>query len=124
MIDAKANTTPVQLLVPATRTSTANGTGVDIRDYTGRIEVTLDVGAVSGTTPTLDIKIQESDTSGGTYTDIAGAAFTQVTASNVIASIGVDIDAVKRYIRAVATIAGTSPSFACGVNARGIPQIG
>ena len=123
MIDAKANTAPVQLLVPATRTSSANGTGVDMKDYVGRIEVTLDVGAVSGTTPTLDVKVQECDTSGGTYTDIAGATLTQVTTANAIHSIQVDIDAAKQFIRAVATLAGTSPSFACGVNARGIKQV-
>jgi hypothetical protein len=62
------------------------------------------------TTPTLDVKIQESDDN-TTFTDIVGATFVQVTASNNLQAI-VFLRS-KRYCRAVATIAGTTPSFTC-----------
>lgn len=100
-----------QSLVSATRTSSGNGSAVDMQDCGPEVVAVLDVGAVSGTSPTLDVKLQESDTSGGTYSDISGATFTQVTASNAQQTIQV-ANRTKRYVRAVATIAGTSPSFA------------
>lgn len=108
--------TPKQSLASATRTASANGTGVDTMGYNEVIAL-LDVGAVSGTLPTLDVKLQEADASGGTYTDISGAAFAQITTANHALSISVNIGdgTRKRFIRAVATIGGTSPSFACAV---------
>lgn len=105
------------LLRPQTATSTQTGTGVDTMGYNSAA-VTLEVGAVSGTTPTLDVKLQECATSGGTYTDISGATFTQVTAANnsqVMRVEGLGTNR-KRYIKAVATIAGTTPSFALKVD--------
>lgn len=92
-------------------TATANGTGIDTQGfYDGA--VVLEVGTVSGTTPTLDVKLQESDDN-STFVDIAGATFTQVTASNSsqIKRIRELNLARKRYVRALATIAGTTPSF-------------
>ena len=100
---------------PNALTATANGTAVDALGYNS-LAAALEVGTVSGTSPTLDVKLQESDTSGGTYTDISGAAFTQVTASNNSQILRVEGlgTSRKRFIRAVATIAGTTPSFAFG----------
>jgi hypothetical protein len=39
----------------------------------------LDSAAGGGSSPTLDIKLTECATTGGTYTDLSGATFTQVT---------------------------------------------
>lgn len=103
------------------RTATANGTGLDMtttvsgqhkpfiteREY----KAIVSVGAVSGTTPTLDLKIQESDDN-STFTDITGATFTQLTA---VGREEIQFKSIKRYIRAVATIGGTSPSFTFAV---------
>ena len=106
------NTKAVFTLRPQAATASANGTGVDTQGFAEGM-VVLEVGAVSGTTPTLDVKLQESDDN-STFTDISGATFTQVTAANSsqvkrLAELNVSR---KRYIRAVATIAGTTPSFA------------
>lgn len=115
MKELKSNIKQNITIRPQTLTASANGVAVDTQGYGGAV-VCLDVGAVSGTTPTLDVKIQECETSGGTYTDITGATFTQVTAANAAEKIKVDLKAKKgsrkRYIRAVATITGTTPSFA------------
>ena len=99
---------------PAALTSTANGTSVDTKGYNSAM-VALEVGAVTGTSPTLDVKIQESSDN-STWTDVSGATFTQVTASNnsqVLRVEGLGTSR-SRYLRAVATIAGTSPSFTFG----------
>lgn len=97
------------------RNASANGTGVDLEEFAepggGQFKAILDCGTVTGTSPTLDVKIQESDSSGSGYTDISGAAFTQLgTAGNE----EIHFQTSKRYVRAVATIAGTSPVFVFG----------
>ncbi len=108
--------TPKQSLVSAARTASGNGTGVDTLGAEEIVAV-LDVGAVSGTTPTLDVKLQESATSGGTYTDIPGATIPQVTNSNhgLTVSYKPNVGGRLRFVRAIATIGGTTPSFTCAV---------
>src|SRR5690242_17154215 len=101
------------LLPPAAQTTTLNGTAVDIQKYEGVALIVLDSAAGTGTTPTLNVKLQESDTSGGTFTDVSSAAFTQVGAGASQQNLFIDVSARKRWIRAVATIAGTTPSFTC-----------
>ena len=100
---------------PVTATSTQTGSSVDTKGYNSAA-VILEVGAVSGTSPTLDVKIQES-ADASTWSDISGATFTQVTAANnsqILRIEGLGTSR-KRYLRAVGTIAGTSPSFCFGV---------
>lgn len=99
-------------LTPAARTSTGNGTGIDLADTGPEFFGILENGTTSGTAPTLDVKFQESDDN-STFTDISGAAFTQLTAAG--AERILVRNRTKRYVRAVATIGGTSPSFACMV---------
>jgi hypothetical protein len=112
-----------QILSPiAARTSTVTGTGVDTLGYEGQMGAVQHVGVVSGTTPTLNGKLQSSDTSGGTYTDVPGATFTEVTATDNLQKISFDRRAAKRWIRYVGTIAGTSPSFTVGVTLAGIKK--
>ncbi len=96
---------------PQALTATANGTAVDRLNYQSVLAL-LDVGAVAGTTPTLDCKLQESDTSGGTYTDLSPAvSFTQVTAANGRQEKSVDLSPKKRFVRGTCTVGGTGPSF-------------
>lgn len=101
---------------PVTATATTTGSAVDTKGYNSAA-VILEVGTVSGTTPTLDVKLQECATSGGTYTDVSGAVFTQVTATGNSQILRIEDLGVtrKRYLKAVGTIAGTTPSFAFGV---------
>lgn len=99
-------------LRPQVATTSVNGSAVDTKGYNSAA-VLLEVGAVSGTSPTLNVKIQESTDGSTGWTDIPGAAFTQVTAadnSQILRVEGIGTSR-KRYLRAVATIAGTSPSF-------------
>lgn len=111
----KENIKQAFTLRPQAATASANGTGVDTLGYDSAM-ITLEVGTVSGTAPTLDVKMQHSDDN-SSFSDISGATFTQVTASNASKTLNLSLGgARKRYIRAVATIAGTTPNFALAVN--------
>src|SRR3954464_6438219 len=95
---------------PQPATSTVTGASGDLLAGDGRCFAVQQVGAVSGTAPTLDGKIQESSDGSTNWTDITGATLTQVTATGNYQAI--TFDRSKRYIRYVGTIAGTTPSFA------------
>jgi len=110
-------------LIAGTYTADANGAGADLQGYQGVLKIVLDSGAGGGTTPTLDVKIQDS-ADNSTFADVLGKVFTQVTgASASIQSLAIDTRAVRRYIRAVIAIAGTSPTFGLAVAVVGQKQI-
>jgi len=105
------NYTTIELVAPARKTATANGTGFDLRDYDGETKIILSTSAGGGTTPTLDVKIQDS-ADNSTFTDVSGKAFAQVTdAADYTGDLEIVCNEVRRYIRAVITITGTSPTF-------------
>lgn len=116
----------INLLPMQSVTATGNGTGVDIQQFVGEISVLLAAKATAGTTPTMDIKLQDSDDN-STFADISGAAFTQVTdagsSAAVLHKIRIRADQVKRYIRAVRTVGGTSPAFMTTCVGEGLTQI-
>lgn len=102
-------------LIPEDLATTTNGPAVDTNGFDDA-QVTLDTGASSGTSPTLDVKVQESADGSTGWTDITGAAFTQITADDKHQSLGLNLRTIKRYIRAVATLAGTSPTFITSIS--------
>lgn len=105
------NANPALSLEAKSYTATANGTAVDCSGYDEATWL-INAGTFGGTSPTADLKIQESATSGGTYTDITGAAFTQITTSNDVAVyLGrCRVSPSKPFQRAVITVGGTSPT--------------
>jgi len=121
-LDPKNQSTVTQAAVSAARTSTVTGTGFDVSGYIGNITFVQAIGTVSGTTPTLDGKIQDS-ADDSSYTDVSGATFTQVTASTSLISVNVDTRSVRKYLRYVGTIAGTTPVFNSAVLAIGTKQV-
>lgn len=107
MIDLKNNLTVTQSLVPAARTSSANGTGVDLQGSEGAL-VVVNCGALTDGTHTPSL--EESDSSGSGYTAVAAAdriGSLAACTANTVQAIG--YIGSKRYIRVVMTIAG-SPS--------------
>lgn len=103
--------TVLDLIPAATVTTTGNGSSVDLQAYTGQIAFVLDAHNVSGTTPTLDIKIQDS-ADNSSFADVSpSVAFTQVTTTDSVQKLVVDKGALRRYIRAVKTAGGTSPNY-------------
>jgi hypothetical protein len=101
-----------QPFASAARTATATSSTFEI--YGAETLVCyLSVTAASGTTPTLDVKFQDSPDGGTTWFDIAGATFTQATGTTTQV-----VSASRKFarkIRCVATIGGTTPSFTFSV---------
>jgi hypothetical protein len=93
---------------PASVNDTNNGLGIDMIDADGRCFATQVIGTVTGTTPSLTGKIQESSDN-ATWTDVPGATFTAVTAANNVQTIV--FDRTKRFLRHFRTVTGTSPLF-------------
>lgn len=109
---------PVALIPATSLTASTNGTGIDVSAYDGVALVTVDLVNTAGTNPTADVKLQSSDTVGGTYADISGAAITQVITASTSArtQLALDVTACKKFVRAVFTIGGTaSPAWTTSV---------
>lgn len=99
----------------AARTATVTSSAVDVRSYKGGLIAEQVVGVVSGTTPTLNGKLQSSADGSTGWADITGATFTEVTATDSMQKIGINVRSTGGYIRYVGTITGTTPSFTMGV---------
>lgn len=126
LLNALAQATGVELAPAASRTSTLTGTGIDVLEYEGVALVLLNASAGTGTTPTLDVKLQHSDDD-STYEDVTSGAFSQVTDAAETAGVKVmklNVSDLKRYLRVIGTIAGTTPSFDFGVEFVGITKAG
>jgi len=126
LLNALAQATGVELAPAASRTSTLTGTGIDVLEYEGVALVLLNASAGTGTSPTLDVKLQHSDDD-STYEDVTSGAFSQVTDAAETAGVKVmklNVSDLKRYLRIVGTIAGTTPSFDFGVEFVGITKAG
>lgn len=102
----------------ATITADDNATGVDVSRFTGLAQVILNSSAAGDAAgETADIKLQHSDVQGSGYVDVPNAAFAQVT--NAAAShqaILVNTDRLKKFVRVVTDVAGTSPSITRAVS--------
>jgi hypothetical protein len=101
-----------------TITGTGNGTGAYYgADRTVSLWLMI-AGAVTGTSPTLDIKIQDS-ADGSSFTDYGLAFPQQTTTQNTVVGNLADLPRIsvttkpgRPYLRVVKTVGGTSPSFA------------
>jgi hypothetical protein len=113
---------PTQLtyFTSAARDETANS-AIAMNHRSKGVSLHLEITAASGSSPTLDIKLQGYDELGADYFDIPGAAFAQATGTGtdelvlypgVAETSNVSVsDVLPRVSRAVATIGGSSPSF-------------
>lgn len=116
--------TLVQLAATASRTSSNNGSGVDLREFAGDVGVVLDSAAASaGTNPTLDVTLEDSADNSSFAAVSPAAAFTQVTSVAGSQKLVVNKDGCRRYVRAKWVIGGTSsPAFTFSVNLLGYPK--
>lgn len=117
----------IEALANAVRTSTVTGSAIDVRQYEGKGQVILSTSAATaGTSPTLNVKLTESATSGGSYTDVASGAFEEVTdAADSTQMIPIDFAASKGFLKVVGTIGGTStPTFGFSVTIVGRKKAG
>ena len=113
----KPSTQRTNVSISGTQTASVNSTAINTGGYNGFV-AHLNVTAHSGTTPTLDIKFQDSPDGGTTWFDIASGAFTQVTTVDGKSRLVVSNVAAK--VRAVATLGGTTPSYTFTLDVSGI----
>ena len=103
-------------ITPDAYTTTPTGSAIDLAPYAGSMHFILASKAASAA-DTLDGKLTECDTSGGTYTDVTGGAFTQVTdastGATLLQTLTIPKSKLKRFVKAVGTIAGSSVSIPC-----------
>ncbi|NBW10082.1 MAG: hypothetical protein EBR82_18845 [Caulobacteraceae bacterium] len=103
-------------------TTAANGSAVDCDLADGPIYGIFNTGAATGspTSFTVTCKLQESDTSGGTYTDLVSQTTLVLSAGSTMGIIqGIR---TKRYVRTVVTPAftgGSSPTVPTSANVVG-----
>ena len=73
----------------------------------------LSAGGATAGNGSWTVKIQECATSNGTFTDITGAAFAAITQNTGATEL--HFYTAKRYLQAVATPTGSTPSIVLGV---------
>lgn len=102
----------MQSLVPAVRTASANGTGVDTMGYNTAVAV-INAGDIdlANADETYAFKVQDS-ADNSSFADVAGLT-TTVTADNDVKKIAINGlgTSIRRYVRVVATLGGTTPSW-------------
>lgn len=109
----------VALSNAASQAATVTGAAVNLMtlDFDGQIEVTQNIGAVTGS---ITGKLQESADGSTGWTDIAGATFTTVSAADNTQRITLVAGSTAGYIRYVGTIV-TGPALV-SVVAGGVPK--
>lgn len=106
------------------RTATATSDAIDLTGFTEATAIfaVLNSGKASvGTTPTLNVKVQTCATVDGSYVDVTGYAFPQITdAADFCGELPIVPAACSRFIKIVATIGGTdTPTFTFGCSVIG-----
>lgn len=109
--------------VGAARTATGQSSAVDLKDYDGEVLWVLDSAAGTGSSPTMDVTIEDSADGSSGWAAISGAAFTQVVSASQ-QTLGINKDGCKRYVRVKYTLGGSTPSFHFSVNALGLKKYG
>lgn len=120
----------VVLKASSATTATAASTGVDLvtavystdkRHEGATVAVYLDITAASGTTPTLDVKIQCSPDNTTWFDPASTAANRDSFAFAQKTTTGQDVKLIPwvacRYVREYHTVGGTTPSFTYSVTA-------
>lgn len=89
------------------------GTAIDVLGYTALVELE---SATNGASGTVDVKIQESDTTtSADFVDVTSGAFTQVTTANDNQTFEKAYTGTKQYIRVVATVGTATCDFGVSV---------
>ena len=124
MRDIKNNLDGVSSIDPASITASSNGSGVDLRNFDGAMIVfqagTTDTGSGNETyTPSVEESDDNSVFSAVAGSDLEGALVNMT--ANSVQRVG--YKGSKRYVRAVLTLGGTTPSIdAAALVVRGLPH--
>ncbi len=102
---------PLVLLPAAARTAAATGDAQELGTRATQAAVYLDITAVSGTSPSLTVTIQDS------LDGVRWVNHTAFAAQTVVGTVVLRLDKLGRFVRAVSTQSGTTPSFTYSVQA-------
>ncbi len=102
--------------LPAARiTATTTGAAINLADYIGEMQVVLTSSATEGADHTSNVKLQHCDTATGAFVD-CGVAFDQITNAGASFQVRhVNVDGLKKFVRVVNTLAGTTPAVTAAV---------
>jgi hypothetical protein len=90
--------------------ATITGSGIDRLGYeSAQLHVASGTASGSPDAQTVDAYVQESSDN-SSFTNISGAAITQITADSTQESVDIDLRAVKRYLKVVTVVAFTNGS--------------
>jgi len=119
-----------ELIANAAHAASANGTGIDVTGYEGKLAIIQNAGVVSGgegSTKTAIVKLQHSPDGvtapADSYVDIENGAFTQITdaAGNGVKVIELDTQKTDAFVRAVVTL-GEGATVPLSVMMVGVPR--
>lgn len=112
MLDHEFQLSDVLVLANASaRTSTFTSPVQDLLPLDGDLMLLQNVGTVTGTSPTLAGALQDSDDGSTGWANVTGVAFVTVTSSFNTQKLIAKVNGVRRFVRYVGTIGGTTPSF-------------
>jgi hypothetical protein len=109
------------LLQPQTLTGNLNGPAVSLSGLQGLVDVIVNVGAPGNATGTLSLQLQTSADGSTNWQNVGSALAGYSTAGG---TLGANLNPVgcMAFLRCVATVGGTSPSFPVNVLYIGLPQ--
>ena len=119
---------PDIVLAPAVYTVSGFGAPIPPPALANGLTLFMSCTAVSGTGPSLAIKLQVLDEVSGSWLDVPGASFPAITAAGTatltmfpgaatVANVSVN-QTVRNFYRAAYTLTGTTPSFTFSVGAQ------
>ena len=98
-----AQSFPIQVLAPASQAAgTVLSGAIDLIDYEGVMEFHQLLGTITGSIGTN--KLVESDTSGGTYTDVDQSSQAFGTTASASSSIKINVGERKRFVKYTAVV--------------------
>ncbi len=104
------NTVSIQLLGGAVNYSgagTVTGDPFDARNAVGRVVLMLTVGNRGGSSPTLDVTIEQSADGSTGWTAVPGGAFAQITGTEGFEKLPLDVDQLQPFFRFVSVVGGS-----------------
>ena len=113
-------------LYAGTFTTNVTATGVDIRDYIGKIKVVLDASAAANDNQAVNVSLETSNELSANYVAFDPAlAFANIAANGAaqLQQTAIDTRLARRYVRAVLTRAAAGNGRAVSVTITGKKQV-
>src|SRR4051812_14786766 len=120
---ALSHVTGDNVLTGALPSGANNSAPVLLANGSGSFVFAAHATAQSGTSPTLDVKVQDSD-DGTTFADLTNIALTQITGAQVPVSRLAFGHSAKKYVRLVGTVGGSAtPTITATVSIAGFGAV-